>query len=84
VYKESNRKMATEKLKIITRLKIKPGPINKLKTIKTAMNSCDQITEMTKISRLLVLKFLTPLTLSVEKIVKLHGQVQIKKYKCII
>jgi len=29
--------MATEKL--TTRLKIKPGPINKLKTIKTAMNS---------------------------------------------
>jgi hypothetical protein len=39
VYKESNRKMVTEKLKITIRLKIKPGPINKLKTIKTATNS---------------------------------------------
>jgi hypothetical protein len=34
VYKESNRKMATEKLKITIRLKIKLGPIKKLKTIK--------------------------------------------------
>jgi len=31
--------MAIEKLKLTTRLKIKPGPIHKLKTIKRAMNS---------------------------------------------
>jgi hypothetical protein len=46
---------------------MKPGPIHKLKTIKRAMNSLtDQTTDMTQKSTTHVLKFLIPLTSSVE------------------
>jgi hypothetical protein len=45
-----NRKVTIEKLKLTARLKIKPGPIHKLKTIKRDMNSdCSDHRHNTKI-----------------------------------
>jgi hypothetical protein len=66
--------VAIEKLKIKYKANIKPGPIHKLKNVKRAMNSLiDQTTDMTQKSTTHVLKFLTPLTSSVEKTVILMG-----------
>jgi hypothetical protein len=58
--------MAIEKLKLTTMPKNKPGPFHELKTIKRAVT-----TYTIQKSRTHICKFLTPLALSVRKI--LHG-----------
>jgi len=60
--------------KLTTRLKIKPGPIHKLKTIKRSMNP-RLIRPQTqhKNPENTYLKFLTPLLPSVEKNMNLHA-----------
>jgi len=62
--------MATEKLKLTARLKIKSWPNQQLKNHR---NSHDHTTDMTEKSKTRVFKFLTPLTPTVEKTVNLHG-----------
>jgi len=60
-------------LKNLLGWKIQPGPINKLKTVKRAMNSdWSNYSHDNKIQTY-ASKFSTPQTACVEKIVKLHG-----------
>jgi hypothetical protein len=62
-----------EKLKINYKTPKKTWMNLQIKTIKRAMNSTDQTTDTTQKSRTCALRSLTPLTLSVEKIVNLYG-----------
>jgi len=53
---------------------MKPGPLNKLKTIKRALHSDRSDHIQQKNPEHVYLEFLTPLTPSVEKTVNLHGK----------
>jgi len=65
--------MATEKLKINYKVQNKTWTNQQIKNHKNSHELSVIRSRKRQKSRTLVLKFLTPLTLSVEKIVKIHG-----------